>query len=81
LYVLYHFLLVVASGFKICYDVLHKGGIYMGDNRGLKNRIAISNAVDKELYARLKEYSEKTSVPVSKLLDKAISMLLESVDK
>ena len=53
----------------------------MPNNRGLKNRIAISNAVDKELYARLKAYSENTSIPLSKLLDKAISMFLESVEK
>ena len=53
----------------------------MADNRGLKNRIAISNAVDKELYAKLKEYSEKTSIPMSKLLDKAIAMFLKTVDK
>lgn len=53
----------------------------MADNRGLKNRVAISNAVDKELYAQLKEYSEKTSIPLSKLLDKAIAMFLETVDK
>lgn len=53
----------------------------MSDKRGLKNRIAISNAIDKELYARLKLYSEKTSIPLSKLLDKAISMFLESVEK
>lgn len=53
----------------------------MGDNRGLKNRVAISNAVDKELWYKLKEYSDKTSIPVSRLLDKAISMFLETVDK
>lgn len=51
----------------------------MADNRGLKNRIAISNAVDKELYARLKKYSERTSIPMSKLLDKAIALFLESL--
>lgn len=53
----------------------------MADNRGLKNRVAISNAVDKELYAKLKAYSEKTSIPLSKLLDKAIAMYLETVDE
>lgn len=53
----------------------------MSDNRGLKNRVAISNAIDKELYARLKKYSKKTSVPLSKLLDKAIAMFLETVDE
>lgn len=51
----------------------------MSENRGLKNRIAISNAVDKELYARLKKYSDDTSIPVSKLLDKAITMFLQHI--
>lgn len=53
----------------------------MSDNRGLKNRIAISNAIDKELYLKLKAYSEETSIPMSKLLDKAISMFLESIGR
>lgn len=51
----------------------------MATNRGLKNRTAISAAVDNELYKRLKEYSEKTSIPISKLIDKAIAMYLDSV--
>jgi len=45
-------------------------------NRGLKNRVAMSNAVDRELWVRLQELSEKTKVPVSKLLDEAIGYLL-----
>lgn len=53
----------------------------MQENRGLKNRTAISNAIDKELYSRLKSYSEETSIPISKLLDKAIDMYLKSVGK
>ncbi len=53
----------------------------MTTNRGLKNRTAISTAIDKELYKQLKEYSEKTGIPLSKLFDKAISMYLESVSK
>lgn len=52
----------------------------MATNRGLKNRTAISTAVDNELYKRLREYSEKTSIPISKLIDKAISMYLNSVN-
>lgn len=52
----------------------------MAENRGLKNRVAISNAVDKELYERLKEYSAKTSIPLSKLLDKAITLFLDTVE-
>lgn len=50
-------------------------------NRGLTNRIAISNAIDKELHAKLKAYSEKTGIPISKLLDKAIKMFLDSVER
>lgn len=53
----------------------------MTTNRGLKNRTAISTAIDKELYKQLKEYSEETGMPLSKLFDKAISMYLESVRK
>lgn len=53
----------------------------MGTNRGLKNRTAISTAIDKELYKQLKEYSEKTKIPLSKLFDMALSMFLESVNK
>jgi predicted DNA-binding protein len=52
----------------------------MSEKRGLKNRVAISNAVDKELYQKLKNYSDKTSIPISKLLDKAIAMFLETVE-
>lgn len=50
-------------------------------NRGLKNRIAISTAIDKELYEKLKKYSEETSIPISKTLDKSIAMYLESIKK
>lgn len=53
----------------------------MGDNRGLKNRTAISTAVDKGLWAKLKAYSDETSIPASKLLDKAIAMFLQSLDE
>lgn len=52
----------------------------MSENRGLKNRIAISNAVDKKLYEKLKAYSEESGIPISKLLDKAIDMYLKSIE-
>lgn len=51
----------------------------MTTNRGLKNRTAISTAIDKEIYVKLKAYSDETSIPLSKLFDKAITMYLESV--
>lgn len=50
-------------------------------NPKLRNRIVPSTAVDKELYARLKEYSKESSIPLSRLLDKAIIMYLTSVGK
>lgn len=53
----------------------------MAENRGLKNRIAISNAVDKKLYEELKAYSEESGIPISKLLDKAIAAYLENIKR
>lgn len=50
-------------------------------NRGLKNRTAISNAVDTKLLIELKDYSAKTSIPLSKLLDKSIELFLKEVVK
>ena len=48
----------------------------MDSKRGLKNRIPMSNSVDKELWARLKAFSDKTKIPISKLLDEAMEDLL-----
>lgn len=48
----------------------------MSDNRGLKTRKALSNAVRMELYDQLKSLSENTKIPMSKLLDEAIEDLL-----
>lgn len=51
----------------------------MSNNRGLKNRVAISNAIDREIYEKLKSYSDKTGIPISKILDKAISLYLDTI--
>lgn len=51
------------------------------DNRGLKNRVAISNAIDKNIHSELKLYSEETGIPISKILDKALESYLKSVKK
>ena len=52
--------------------------IYMNKNKyGLTNRVRISNAVDKELYAQLKQISDETMIPISKLLDQAIKLLIK----
>lgn len=50
-------------------------------NRGLKNRTPISNAVNTELYERLQKLSKETMVPVSKLLDKGIELVLKEYEK
>lgn len=49
----------------------------MSDKRGLKNRTPISNAVDTVLLNKLRELSGETKVPISKLLDKAIELVLK----
>lgn len=50
----------------------------MPKNRGLKNRTAISTAIDANLYEQLKEYSAKTDIPISKLFDRAIRLFLST---
>ena len=50
-------------------------------NKDLKNRIPIGSAIDKILYEELKEYSKDTGIPISKLLDKSISLFLKSTKK
>lgn len=57
--------------------ILHAGGDKMA-RTDLKNRTPLGNAVDTELLNELKAYSKETSIPVSKLLDKAIKLFLET---
>ena len=42
----------------------------------LKTRTPVSTAVETKLFTELKELSKKTRIPLSKLLDEAISDLL-----
>lgn len=49
----------------------------MSQDRGLKSRKPLSNAVKKELHGGLQELSERTRIPKSKLLDEAIEDLLK----
>jgi len=50
-------------------------------NRGLKNRTPISNAVDTKLFKELKQLSKETMIPMSKLLDKGIELVLKDYNK
>jgi len=49
----------------------------MSQKRGLKNRKTLSNAVRTELYEQLKQMSNETKIPMSKLLDEAIELLIQ----
>ncbi|MDK0651605.1 ribbon-helix-helix domain-containing protein [Clostridium perfringens] len=50
-------------------------------NKQLKNRIQIGSSIDKELYSKLKDLSNETMIPMSKLLDKGISLVLKEFNK
>ena len=46
--------------------------------KDLKNREPVNCAVDKDLNKKLIQLSQNTGIPKSKLLDKAMKLLLES---
>ena len=46
------------------------------DNRGLTNRTAMSSSIDKELWTLLNKFSKDSMIPKSKLLDRAIKLVL-----
>jgi metal-responsive CopG/Arc/MetJ family transcriptional regulator len=47
----------------------------------LKNRERLGTSLPIELVKQLKDYSEKTMIPVSKLIEKAIEEYLKKADK
>lgn len=47
----------------------------------LKNRVRFSTTLDKDVEKKLKEYSKQSLIPISKLADKAFTMLIETADK
>lgn len=49
----------------------------MGD---LKNRVRFTSTIDFELQDRLRKLSDRTMIPQSKLIDKAIKLLLKEYD-
>lgn len=51
------------------------------DNRGLRTRKTLSNAIDRELHEKLDKLTKETRIPKSKLLDEAIELLLKKYDK
>jgi predicted DNA-binding protein len=49
----------------------------MSGNPSLKNRVAFSNAMAKELYEKFEQLQKDTRIPKSKLFDEAIELLLK----
>ena len=52
----------------------------MKSNWGLKTRTAFSNALRNDLHRKLMALSEETMIPVSKLLDQAVELVLEKYE-
>lgn len=50
-------------------------------NKDLKNRHPFSNSIDNELWNKLKSLADETKVPLSKLLDTAVELLLKESEK
>lgn len=48
---------------------------------GLKNRTRISNSIDTKLYQKLTKLSKESMIPISKLLDKSIELVLVEYEK
>ena len=53
----------------------------MAEYRELKNRTRISSTLDNEIYKRLKQFSDKSDIPITKILDRAVSMYLDNIDR
>lgn len=47
----------------------------------LKNRVRFSSTLSPEVDKALKEYSQKTMIPISKILDTAITEFISKSDK
>lgn len=46
-------------------------------NRGLRNRTPVSTTLRNDLLMQLKQISEDTDAPISKLLDRGVEMLIK----
>lgn len=47
----------------------------------LKNRVRFSTTLEIGTYKRVKEFSQKTEIPVSRIVNNAINEYIESRDK
>lgn len=53
----------------------------MSEQRKLVNRKRFGATLDNNIYDRLKAYSDKTSIPITKILDKSVDEWLKKNDK
>lgn len=53
----------------------------MANKNGLKNRTPFANAMDSYLYKQLQDYSKRTMIPISRILDDAIKEYLSKRSK
>ena len=47
----------------------------------LKNRIRVDITIPEEIHKRLKEYSERTMAPVSRIVERAVVEFLDKEEK
>ena len=47
----------------------------------LKNRVQVGIIMDNEIYKRLKNYSDDTMIPMSRIVDKAVEEYINKVEK
>lgn len=45
----------------------------------IHDRTRISSTLDNEIYRQLKQYADKSDIPITKILDRAVEMYLKSV--
>lgn len=68
----------------MCYTIVIKylGGFFMASKKDtLVNRERYSSTFDKDLLQEFKKLSDETSIPVSKLFDKALELVLKEYGK
>jgi hypothetical protein len=53
----------------------------MVNNKKEVKRVARGSSVDPVIWDKFKRHSEKTGIPMSKLMDRAIEMFLEEAEK
>lgn len=64
---------------RIIYDNIKVRGTIMADR--LKNRIRFSTTLDKKTIEALKDYSDKTMIPSSRIVDVAIQEYIKNHKK